>query len=198
MKKKLYICPDKMKNVNPILANHQEYKAFFLKHFEAVFQFTRKFIGNTEDARDITQEAFIKLYERRADFDVPEKAKAFVYTTAHNRCLDYLRHKKIEQEYAKEMLEETEEAEEPRFLQEVTYQETLRMLHEAIDRLPKQTRQVILESLDGKSNPEIAEALDISPNTVKALKRNAYQFLRNALGKQYYELLLFLLFNGMP
>lgn len=184
--------------MNPILTNHQEYKAFFLKYFEAVFRFARKFIGDTEDARDIAQEAFVKLYERRANFDAIEKAKAFVYTTAHNLCLDYLKHKKIEQEYAKEILEKNEEAEEPRFLQEVTYQETLRMLHEAIDRLPKQTRQVILESLDGKSNPEIAEALDISPNTVKALKKNAYQFLRNALGKQYYEILLFLLFNYMP
>ena len=183
--------------MNNILTNNQEYKAFFLKYFEAVFQFVRKFIGNTEDARDITQEAFIKLYERRKDFDAMEKAQAFVYATAHNRCLDYLKHKKIEQEYAKKILEENEEAEYLAFLQEVTYQETLRMLHEAIDRLPEQTRQVILESLEGKSNAEIAEALRISPNTVKTLKKNAYQFLRDTLGPQYYEILLFLLFNYM-
>ena len=66
-----------------------------------------------------------------------------------------------------------------------------------IDRLPEQTRQVILESLEGKSNAEIAEALRISPNTVKTLKKNAYQFLRDTLGPQYYEILLFLLFNYM-
>ena len=69
--------------MNNILTNNQEYKAFFLKYFEAVFQFVRKFIGNTEDARDITQEAFIKLYERRKDFDVHGKGEGVSFMRQH-------------------------------------------------------------------------------------------------------------------
>ncbi|MFR1241668.1 MAG: LuxR C-terminal-related transcriptional regulator [Butyricimonas faecihominis] len=49
--------------------------------------------------------------------------------------------------------------------------------------------------LDGKNNNEIAETLDISINTVKTLKKNAYKFLRESLGSRNLYILLFLLKN---
>ena len=79
------------------------------------------------------------------------------------------------------------------FLQEVTRQETMRMLYVAIDQLPPQTRNVILLNLEGKTNPEVAEELGISVNTVKCLKKSAYETLREALSKNYFVILMFLL-----
>ena len=72
------------------------------------------------------------------------------------------------------------------FLQEVTRQETMRMLYVAIDQLPPQTRNVILLNLEGKTNPEVAEELGISVNTVKCLKKSAYETLRGTLSKNYF------------
>ena len=79
------------------------------------------------------------------------------------------------------------------FLQEVTRQETMRMLYVAIDQLPPQTRNVILLNLEGKTNPEVAEELGISVNTVKCLKKSAYETLRGTLSKNYFVILMFLL-----
>lgn len=189
------MCIQKLRAMDKMLINNNNFKLLFQKYFEPVFQFARKYTGNDAIARDITQETFIKLYERRKDFDAIEKAKSFLYTTTRNLCLNHLKHQKIEEQYFKEAKIEDEEAEEQFYLEEVTYQETLRILRTAIDQLPPQTREIILVSLDGKNNNEIAETLAISVNTVKTLKKNAYKFLRESLGSRNLYILLFLLKN---
>ena len=74
----------------------------------------------------------------------------------------------------------------------VIEEETYRIVNEAIDALPVQSRRIIKLSLEGKQNKEISEELGISVNTVKSLKYKAMDVLRVAL-KDYYYLLLFLL-----
>lgn len=64
-----------------------------------------------------------------------------------------------------------EEADDPVFLKEVTRQETFRILHTAIDKLPAQSKQIIMLSMEGLSNAEVGEKLGISVNTVKTLKK---------------------------
>ncbi len=173
-----------------MLTSSQGFKRFFELYFESVYRFARKYTKEVDIARDIAQDTFIRLYERRKDFDVPEKAKSFIYVTARNLCLDYLKHQKIQEEYhQKQALSEKEEAD---FLQEITYQESLRILHRAIDTLPPQTRNILLLGLNGKNNNEIAEALNVSVNTVKSLKKSAYTSLRGQL-KDSTLFLLFLL-----
>ncbi len=176
-----------------MLTSSQGFKRFFELYFESVFRFARKYTEEDAIARDITQDTFIRLYERRKDFDVPAKAKSFIYITARNLCLDHLKHQKIEQEY--QQTQSVSEAEDPDFLHEITYQETLRILHQAIDTLPPQTRKIILLGLNGKNNNEIAEALNISVNTVKSLKKSAYTSLRGQL-KDPMLFLLFLLIDS--
>lgn len=80
------------------------------------------------------------------------------------------------------------------FLHEITYQETLRLLYKAILELSPQTREVILQGLEGKNNNEIAATLNISVNTVKTLKKGVYKKLRDTLGDEF-SFLLFLLLN---
>ena len=168
-----------------MLTNSQGFKRFFELYFEPVYRFVRKYTEEDAIARDITQDTFIRLYERRRDFDVPEKAKSFIYITARNLCLD--------QQY--QQTQSVSEAKDPDFLHEITYQETLRILHQAIDTLPPQTRKIILLGLNGKNNNEIAEALNISVNTVKSLKKSAYTSLRGQL-KDPMLFLLFLLIDS--
>lgn len=52
---------------------------------------------------------------------------------------------------------------------------------------------MILLNLEGKTNPEVAEELGISVNTVKCLKKSAYETLRGALSQNYFVILMFLL-----
>ncbi|MFR1241669.1 MAG: RNA polymerase sigma factor [Butyricimonas faecihominis] len=63
----------KTRAMDKMLINNNNFKFFFQEYFEPVFQFARKYTGNDAIARDLTQDAFIKLYERRKDFDVLKK-----------------------------------------------------------------------------------------------------------------------------
>ena len=93
----------KIRAMDKMLINNNNFKFFFQEYFEPVFQFARKYTENDAIARDFTQDAFIKLYERRKDFEVIEKAKSFLYTTTRNLCLNHLKHKKIEHQYFQEV-----------------------------------------------------------------------------------------------
>ena len=149
-------------------------------------------MGGAEDVTDLAQDVFLKVFERWKEFDSEENAKAFLFISARNLCFDRLRRKQAESNYVSRYLQENE-FKTSVFLQEVMRQETFRILYSAIDRLPEQTRQVILLGLDGNSNQEVSKALGVSINTVKTLKKNGYAALREILSKDYLILLLILL-----
>ena len=167
----------------------KEFKEFFERFFIPVCHFIKRYTEE-EEVADIAQEVFVKVYEKWNEFDSLGNAKAFLYIAARNLCLDFIKHKKAEANYLSEYMH-GEEADDPVFLKEVTRQETFRILHTAIDKLPAQSKQIIMLSMEGLSNAEVGEKLGISVNTVKTLKKNAYAVLRQVLSKEY--LLLFVI-----
>ena len=149
-----------------MLLNNKRFELFFNTYYEPVYLFSLKYVREEPVAQDIAQNVFVRLYEKRENFYAIEKAKSFAYTTAHNLCLNHLRHSQIAQKY----ISQREEEEEQNCLHEITYQETLRLLSFAISQLPPQTREIIQLGLEGNNNTEIADLLHISVNTVKSIK----------------------------
>lgn len=170
---------------------NKDFKNFFESFFIPICQFIRRYTGE-EEVADIAQEVFVKVYEKWNEFDSSENAKAFLYTAARNLCLDSIKHKKAEHNYLSEYARQSA-ADDPVFLKEMTRQETFRILHTAINRLPDQSRHIILLCMEGLNNAEVGEKLGVSVNTVKTLKKNAYTTLRQLLSKEYLILLLVLL-----
>lgn len=66
------------------------------------------------------------------------------------------------------------------------------LIYETIKGLSVQSRRVVLMTMEGYSNPEIAEKLQISPNTVKTLKLRAYRTLRERLSGVHWLMFLLL------
>lgn len=132
----------------------------------------------------------MKLYESREEFETVDNAKAFLYTIARRLYFNHYKHLRVVENLYPEL--SGEEANDENYLQEVTLRETIRILYAAIDRLPPQSKKIILLNLQGKNNNEVAEELNISVNTVKSLKKSAYMTLRKYVGKEYLWLLIFL------
>ena len=105
-------------------------------------------------------------------------------------CCSGNAHFKIENQYQNRVNEE--ELEEYDFLKEVTQQEVSRILYDAVDKLPSQTRSIILLNLKGFNNTEVAERLGVSVNTIKSLKKSAYVTLRTLLSKDLLMILFVL------
>lgn len=173
-----------------MIRSHTEFKKFFHEFFPSVYALMQKYTEDEELARDITQEAFMKLYESRKEFETVDNAKAFLYTIARRLYFNHYKHLRVVENLYPEL--SGEEVDEENYLQEVTLRETIRILYDAIDRLPPQSQKIILLNLQGKNNNEVAEELNISVNTVKSLKKSAYMTLRKYVGKEYLWLLIFL------
>ena len=172
------------------IVSHKEFKAFFETFFIPVYTLMQRYTGERELSRDFTQEAFVRVFEHWGEFETEENAKAFLYTVARRIYLDHCKHQKIENQYQNRVNEE--ELEEYDFLKEVTQQEVSRILDDAVDKLPSQTRSIILLNLKGFNNTEVAERLGVSVNTIKSLKKSAYVTLRTLLSKDLLMILFVL------
>ena len=172
------------------IVSHKEFKAFFETFFIPVYTLMQRYTGERELSRDFTQEAFVRVFEHWGEFETEENAKAFLYTVARRIYLDHCKHQKIENQYQNRVNDE--ELEEYDFLKEVTQQEVSRILYDAVDKLPSQTRSIILLNLKGFNNTEVAERLGVSVNTIKSLKKSAYVTLRTLLSKDLLMILFVL------
>jgi RNA polymerase sigma-70 factor (ECF subfamily) len=74
-----------------------EEKAFeFLieRYFKQIYSFSFRYIGNAQDAEDITQETFIKAWRNLKKYDLGKSFKTWLFSIARNTCIDFLRKKK--------------------------------------------------------------------------------------------------------
>jgi RNA polymerase sigma-70 factor (ECF subfamily) len=90
---------------------------FFKTHIKVLRNFLIYKFGNEEQAEDIAQEAFIKLWQNCADVPL-EKAKSYIYTIANNSSLNVIAHQKVKLNYQKNNTLNDRSNENPEFLLE--------------------------------------------------------------------------------
>ncbi|MDE5678328.1 RNA polymerase sigma-70 factor [Phocaeicola sp.] len=173
----------------PIRLDEQEFHNIFNKYYVALCVFTNQYMEDEATAADIVQDCFAKLWQLRKDFNYLHQVKSFLYTAAKNKALNELEHCKVVDEYARKMVDKQKDS---FFHDKIIEEETYNILINAIDKLPPQMKAIMSLAFEGKSNPEIAEALHVSNETVRTLKKTAYRKLRTYLKEYYY--LLFLLY----
>lgn len=177
--------------MSAVIQSNKEFERFFRDNFPAVFAFMKHYTKDEELAADLAQETFVRVYERREEIVSIDYGRAFLYTVARHLYWNHCKHQRAADNYFAHLDEN--DVDDYDFLQEVTRQETIRALYLAVDQLPPQTRKVILLNLEGRTNPEVADELGISVNTVKCLKKSAYVTLRGLLSKNHFLFLMFLL-----
>ncbi len=177
---------DKMSIEKPFsLSNDVEFKKLFEDFYIPMCVFANKYVDDIELSADIVQDCFLKFWEIKKDFFYLHQVKAFLYTSVRNRCLNELEHSKVVDEFAQKMLKDSEEG---FFHDHVIEEETYRMLTEGINKLPKQMKSIMMYALEGLSNGEIAEEMNVSLENVRSLKKIAYKKLRDILKDHYYSL----------
>ena len=161
------------------------FREFFESFYPSVCVFAHKYLNEIEVAEDLAQEAFVEYWKRKENFDDLKAIKGFIYTVARNKCLNYIKIKGI-----RANILNTEFSGNDYFYELILEEETYRIVHQAVDKLAPQTRNIVWLSLEGKKNQEIADHLEVSVNTVKTLKKNAYKDLRIHLKDHAFILLL--------
>jgi RNA polymerase sigma-70 factor (ECF subfamily) len=151
--------------------------------FHSLCLYGYKMISQEDVVSDVVQEVFVELWKKREQFTTPIKTRAYLYTAVRNKILTHIRNKRTVS------LEGTPPEEED-VNNYITAEETYRLISEAVKHLPEQTGRVIELALKGYGNPEIAENLNVSVNTVKTLKKSGYSKMRVLLKDQVFVLMI--------
>ncbi len=153
----------------------QKVEHLFEQFREPIFRYLMVTFGCRAEAEDITQDAFIRLYQALNEGKQIENLKAWLYRVAHNSAINQIKHRQfiaplgeIEWTEIVESLPDTEANPEEKFLK----QERRARLHEAIKILTAQERQCLYLRAAGFRYREIAEIMNIGVPTVgEYLKR---------------------------
>jgi RNA polymerase sigma-70 factor (family 1) len=160
----------------------EAFTTIYNRYYSTLYYFVRRFIPEREDAEDITADIFAKLWHLRANLQTIKNIEAFLYITGRNACLDFLRHIQRRNLRQKELFETLLQQPEEGVLDEEVKTAVLRTIYAEIEKLPRSTRNVFkMAYLEGMSNGEIADALNINNQSVRNYKLRAVKLLRIAL-----------------
>lgn len=161
--------------------DRQTFKTVFDSLYSGLCLFTNRYTNNLPSAEDIAQECFVVLWNHRDTMMSVQHIKSFLYLTARNNALDYLRHEKIRNNYQEATIQELETSEN--FIHFVIEEEVEQILLKTEENLPHQCRQIFVLAMQGMDNEEIASRLNISVNTVKTQKKIAYRKLKRYISE---------------
>jgi len=135
-----------------------------------IFNMSYQFVGSYQEAEDLTQDIFLKLYNSLAKYDLKKNFTAWLLTLAKNHLIDQYRKTKWEKKtrdnfddyyLTSDTFENPEE--------EVVKEENRKTIWEGINNLSSEIRMaVILRDIQGKKYVEIAEIMSLPLGTVKS------------------------------
>lgn len=149
----------------------------FRCYYKELCRFAITFVNHTDDAEDVVQKCFISLWENRKRMTTPDNEKSFLYKTVYNACLNCIRNNTSRQNnYLNYFLALNSDNNDT---DKETNPEIQRKINLAIENLPAKCRQIfILNKIEGLTQSEIADYLEISPKTVENQVANAISKLR--------------------
>ena len=162
------------------------------RHAERLFQYLVRSLENEEDAADLAQETFVRVYQNRAKFDAHKKFSTWLYAIASNLVRDRYRWRT---RHPKVSLDATNEATGNDFIESLTDEnsspsetvqahERAAAVRRAVAALPEQLRvPLILAEYEEKSHAEIGEILRCSAKAVEVRIYRARQQLRVSLSE---------------
>ena len=166
--------------------DRQAFKALIVLHQQKVYLLAYSLLRNREDATDIVQETFIRLFEKLEACDPRKNFQGWLLQITKNLCIDYYRKnygRRRESESGRS-LEEINPAAPPGDSSPAGF-DLRQAFSRALDRLGERQRLVfVMKHYNGLDYREIAQILDISIGTVKSLHFKAVRNLRVLLSPQ--------------
>jgi RNA polymerase sigma-70 factor, ECF subfamily len=166
-----------------INGNHKAFEKVFNAYFKKLYVYSKEYVVDGEAARELVQEAFIKLWETKSQLRPDTNVSAYLYTMVRNSSINFLRQTIVRKKYAEysqfryqqyllnyyALIDDSSEM--------LIYNELENKIHDIIEHLPEKCRKVFeLSRFQELKHKEIANQLNISVKTVEnhiseALKR---------------------------
>ena len=162
---------------NPVINTVNEiYKALFFDNFSKLYHYALTILKNEEEAKDVVQSAFLKLWLKRDEVDIRVAGKSYLYTTVYRLSLNAIRDRKVQVDYPDNLIA-SGSASNPSEIQELRLK-----LNLAIEKLPLRCKEVFYKSrFEGKKYSVMAGEMNISIKTVEVQMGKALKLLRENL-----------------
>ena len=171
------------------------YREYYPK---AVF-FAQQYIRNEEEAKEIAQDAFVTLWEKRATIKPELSIRAYILTIVRNQCLNVLRKRITEQKYTDRLSAQEETANymalNDSTLDTLHIKELEELIEEALTEMPEKMSEVYRMNREQElTYDEIAIELAVSVKTIEYRMSKALLFFRSKL-KDYLPTCIFILLS---
>jgi RNA polymerase sigma-70 factor, ECF subfamily len=161
------------------LGDEQAFELLFRKYYIRLCSFTNKFIHDPEEAKDIVEEVFMKIWEKRTEINPEDSLISYMFKIAQNKSLNTLRKKKAESKCVEIFkliyIDNNDYSGFETFLSK----ELEKNIQIAINKIPPKCKRVFeLSRSEGLKYSQIAEELNISIKTVEVHMSKALNILR--------------------
>ena len=175
--------------------DHHAFREIFERHWKEVYHYARRRIDSDEDSKELVQNLFLELWEKRDRFEI-RNIESYLKVCVRNKCIDYIRSKAHQKQYfehfkmfGERISNSTQESME--------YLELSAQIDEALRTLPEKSRMIFrMSKMEGYSVNEISDKVNLSNKAVeyhltkamKAVKFSLKDFavLRNLLSLTFW------------
>ena len=161
--------------------NTERFKQELLPYHRKLFAVAFRLLENSEEAADVVQEAYLKLWEKHTELERISNLEAYSTTLVRHLCLDRLRSQAFHQ--ARDWIE-LEHAPEPSDEEQNEIRERAIQVKHIISQLPDPQRQVVkLRDIQGCSFDEIAKLTGMQTNHIRVILSRARKRIREEFTK---------------
>ncbi len=170
--------------------NHKAFEELFETYFESLSRYAFSILRDSDEAQDIVQKVFFKLWDQHKELEIRTSVKSYLYRIVHNESLNFVHQRTNRAEINHEICFYSDDTTD-NVSEQIIASDLQKAIDNALGELPPQCRKVFeMSRMEQKSYSEIAQNLTISVNTVENHISKALRQLRISL-KDYLIVLLF-------
>jgi RNA polymerase sigma-70 factor (family 1) len=167
-------------NTSVPIGSLDNFEALFRLYYAPLVVYACKYVLEKDIAREIVQDFFVKLYEKRSSLTIDTSLKSYLYRSVYNSCMNYINQRNIQEKHIRNI--DLERNDEDNLENEINSVELQNRIFNLIENLPPKCKRIFkMNRLEGMKNEEIAVALHLSKRTVETQISKALKILRNKL-----------------
>ncbi len=166
--------------------NKREFEERVIPVSSRIFRFARRILMNAQDAEDVTQEIYLKLWDNRAQLEAIKSIEAYTFRMTRNLCLDKLR--RLKPEYYDDREESAYRYNKPDTAPDpganLEGKDTMEKINHIIGQLPEQQRTLLqLRDIEGLEYEEISDITGMEINAIRVGISRARSKVRESIQK---------------
>lgn len=172
-----------------------DFRLLFDQHYRPLCNYAYRIVGDMDEAEDVVQEVFVKLWSQRSVIQINKSPAKYIYSMVRNQALSFIRRTSVGSKIKENMLnlqagvalDEMDDEEIEKYL-------LMDKIYNSIRQLPPKCGEIfIMSKVNGLTYTQIAESLNISVKTVENQMSKALKLLRNMLANKMPILFLFIM-----